>query len=229
MEHLVPQIKAHFDKSPYRESCGVIVVDNTKLKWIPCENVAVKDNDFVINARDYASILLRYRVYAIVHNHINYPPIPSTNDITYCNELAVPFIIFNSATMEKHVLYPNQMNLIGRPYIFGIYDCLSVAMDWYAVNRKITFNRGEYEDTWWKKGKDYLTASELKKWGFKRILEPFEGDIVLFRMGALVPNHIGVLLKDDTFLHHAENRLSTIESLYPLWGPHIVAYYTYDK
>ena len=229
MKDLIPQIKTHFDKSPHRESCGVIVVDDKKLKWIPCDNVAVKENDFVICAKQYARILLTYRVHTIVHNHITYPPIPSANDITYCNELAVPFLIFSSTMQDYTLLYPSQMNLVGRPYIFGIYDCLSVAMDWYAVNRGIVFERGDYEDSWWKKGKDYLTAKELKEWGFRKVLRPSVGDIILFKMGSLVPNHIGVLLENDTFLHHAENRLSTIESLYPLWGPNIVAYYTYDK
>ena len=231
MEHLISEIKEHFSSVAPKEGCGVIVVTNKKLKWTPCENLAIDKDDFVICPKVYSRLLYKYRIYAIVHNHINHPPYPSCNDRKYCNQLAIPFIIFNYPTMEKTMLYPDSMNLLGREYSWGIYDCLSLAIDYYAVNKHILFDRPtHYIDNWWKTtSENYLTPKGLAEWGFKPTDNPEPGDIITFQMGASIPNHIGVLLGDEVFLHHAHNRLSTMESLYPLWGPNIVGYYTYDK
>ena len=230
MNNLIPQIKEHFDSVCPKEACGVIVVNEKfQLEYIPCNNISTTDDDFVICPRKYARITVKYRIYAIVHNHINHPPYPSCNDRKYCNQLAIPFLIFNYPTMEMTKLYPDSMNLLGRPYIWGIYDCLTLAMDYYAVHKHILFDRPEhYKDDWWHLGENYLTDEGLAEWGFVPTDDPKSGDIITLQMGANVPNHIGILLGEERFLHHAYNRLSTMESLHPLWGRNIKAYYTYE-
>ena len=56
-----------------------------------------------------------------------------------------------------------------------------------------------------------------------------EGDVVIFKIRSHIPNHCGVYLEDDIFMHHAENRLSCRESLYPFWIRNISRYARYAK
>ena len=59
--------------------------------------------------------------------------------------------------------------------------------------------------------------------------EPQRGDIIIFKIYNNIPNHCGVYLEEDIFIHHAENRLSCRESLYPFWIKNILRYARYAK
>ena len=54
-----------------------------------------------------------------------------------------------------------------------------------------------------------------------------ENDVIIFTINASVGNHCGVYLGDDLFFHHAENRISCRENLYPFWKKHISGVYRY--
>ena len=54
-----------------------------------------------------------------------------------------------------------------------------------------------------------------------------EGDLIIFTITAQVGNHCGVYLGDDIFYHHAENRISCRESIYPFWKKYISVVYRY--
>ena len=45
-------------------------------------------------------------------------------------------------------------------------------------------------------------------------------DLLYFNVQSNVPNHCGVYLDGDLLLHHAYNRLSCRELLYPFWAKH---------
>jgi cell wall-associated NlpC family hydrolase len=51
---------------------------------------------------------------------------------------------------------------------------------------------------------------------------------LIFTMGANVPNHCGVYTGNDIFFHHAVNRLSCRENLYPLWKKYLTGIYRYE-
>ena len=62
----------------------------------------------------------------------------------------------------------------------------------------------------------------------EKVEEPKENDLLIFQISENVPDHCGVYLGNDIFFHHAENRLSCREHLYPLWGKKIVGIYRHD-
>lgn len=115
---MIEQIKEHFRKEYPKEGCGVIVEKQGVSKWIPCTNIAEKDDDFVIDTKQYLDIVKRYKILGIVHSHPDSPCTASENDKRYCNFLGIPYYIFSYPSMELEVLEPVQRvyNLIGKKY-----------------------------------------------------------------------------------------------------------------
>jgi cell wall-associated NlpC family hydrolase len=89
--------------------------------------------------------------------------------------------------------------------------------------------RVPFEEGWWeKKGLNYFCPEVIKGWGGKEISSPQENDVLIFTVDSGVPNHCGVYIGNDTFFHHARNRLSCREHLYPFWIKHLTGVYRYD-
>ena len=86
-----------------------------------------------------------------------------------------------------------------------------------------------FEDDWWDKDLDYFSADVIKDWGGQPIeLEDIEpNDVLIFQVMAPKNNHCGVYIGNDIFYHHAVNRLSCRESLYPAWHKSLTGAYRY--
>jgi len=231
IQHL-ETIERHFDECYPKEGCGVLGVVKGKSKWFPCENLAEEDEDFILNSDDFYKISLESDIIGIVHNHINGSAKPSENDRKYCNAIGIPYYIFSYPNMELEILKPRKVvnELAGREYSFGIFDCLEAVRDFYSQKLNIELRKREvYLDDWWDQGKDYFTPEHLNKWGFQPVDDLKENDVLIFSMGAVVGTHCGVYLYDDIFFHHAVNRLSCKENLYPLWKKHLSGIYRYGS
>ena len=231
IQHL-SAIEDHFRSWYPKEGCGVIGVVKGKSKWFPCENLAEEEEDFVMNPDDFHRVSLKSDVIAIVHSHIHSSPEPSYNDIKYCNALGIPYYIFSYPNMELEILKPKKVvnELAGREYEFGIFDCLEAVRDFYSQKLSINLKRREaYLDDWWEHGEDYFTPEHIKEWGFHQVEDLKENDVLIFSMGAKIGTHCGVYLDEDIFFHHAVNRLSCKENLYPLWKKHLTGIYRYGS
>ena len=80
---------------------------------------------------------------------------------------------------------------------------------------------------WWDKNLNYFTEENINTWGLVKVDSPKKNDVLVFQVKADVPDHCGIYLGNDVFFHHAENRLSCREHLYPFWGQYIVGIYRY--
>ena len=202
-----------------------------KLKWFPCKNVAEDDDDFIIDSREYIQISQKSDIVGIVHSHPDHSCKPSEADIKSCNTVNIPYYIFSYPEMDMYVLQPNkkEKNLCGRNYEFGVSDCFEAARDYYIKEGLEIPNRPLFEDDWWNKGLDYFTDEYIKTWGFTKVTGPMKkGDLLIFTIQASIGDHCGVYLGEDIFYHHAENRLSCRESLFPFWKKYITGVYRYD-
>jgi len=229
---MIHEILEHFESSYPKEGCGVIGVIKGKKKWFPCINLADTDEDFLIDPKEYIQIKKQADIIAIVHNHINCSNEPSKNDIKYCNSIGIPYYIFSYPSMQLNIVNPVKLfnPLIGREYEFGKFDCLEAVRDYYRETLSIELQmRIPYLDDWWLQGHNYFTEEHMKEWGFKLVDSLQTNDILIFTMGALVPTHCGVYLGDDIFFHHAANRLSCRENIYPLWKKHLTGIYRYES
>lgn len=227
---MIEDIKKHFDSEYPKEGCGIIGIVKGKKKWFPCKNVANSNEDFILSSEDWFEVKKKADIFAIVHNHINSGNEASKNDINNCNALGIPYYIFNYPDLDLNILEPkeNFNPLIGREYKFGVNDCFEAMRDWLATQNIKIPKRAAFEDDWWLKGLDYFTEETIAQWGFKKVDTPQKNDLLIFAVESSVGNHCGVYLNNDIFFHHAENRLSCRESLYPFWAKHIIGIYRHD-
>ena len=225
------EIKQHFAKEYPREGCGIITVSKGKKKWIPCTNIAEEDNHFIIDTKEYLKIARTSDIIGIVHSHPDESSEPSELDINNCNAMGKKFYIFSYPDMDLTVIEPtvNTAELFGREYEFGKADCFE-AMRAYLVTKSITIPaRAAFEDNWYKKGIDYFCPDVIKNWGGQEVelSNLQENDVLIFRVLEEINNHCGVYLGNDIFYHHAVNRLSCRENLYPFWHQYLVGGYRY--
>lgn len=228
---MIEEIQQHFEKEYPREGCGLIGVVKGKKRFFPCENVAIDENDFIMSSVDYMKYKKAMDIVGIVHNHPDGSNKPSKADIDNCNAVGIPYYIFSYPEMELNILEPklNVNPLLGREYCFGIRDCFEAMRDWLASEDIHIPPRDLFEDDWWEKGLNYFTEENIKNWNHKKVNTPQKNDVLIFQIEADVPNHCGVYLGEDVFFHHAVNRLSCRESLFPFWREHIVGIYRYDN
>ena len=70
---MIDEIYNHFEREYPREGCGVIIEGD---KFIPCKNIAEDDYSFKFCQQEYINLVMKYKIKAIVHNHINSPNTP---------------------------------------------------------------------------------------------------------------------------------------------------------
>jgi len=78
-----------------------------------------------------------------------------------------------------------------------------------------------------KKGIDYFTEEMARNWNHEKVKTPQKNDVLIFAVDSEIPNHCAVYLGNDVIYHHARNRLSCRESLYPFWIKYLVGSYRY--
>jgi proteasome lid subunit RPN8/RPN11 len=225
------EIEEHFEKEYPKEGCGILAVIKGEKKWFPCTNIAETGEDFVIDSQEYLKILRTSDITAIVHSHPDTTNEPSENDIKYCNALGIPYYIFSYPDMELNIVSPKKdlTDLYGREYKFGEMDCFEALRDYLSEQNIIIPPRAMFEDDWWDKDLDYFTEEIIKDWNHVpvKLADIQPNDVLIFKLMAKVNNHCGVYLGDDIFYHHAYNRLSCRESLYPVWYKSITGVYRY--
>lgn len=222
-------IEDHFKREYPREGCGVIGISKGKTTWIPCTNIAEDDEDFKFDSKEYLTIRKACDIIAIIHSHPNGTSEPSEHDIASCNALRIPYYIFSYPDMDLTVCNPKNYKkpLIGRSYNFGTQDCFEAARDWYIENGYKVEPRDVFEDSWWKKDIDYFNNTYIESKGFVKTDTAEKACLLIFTIDSPVPNHCGVYLGNDVFFHHATNRLSCRENLYPFWIKHLTGIYKY--
>ena len=231
MLEFLEEYKQHFQDCYPKEGCGVLGIQQGKLHWFPCTNVAKNEEDFIIDSKEYISISQRADIVATVHSHPDSSCKPSETDIKYCNATSLIYYIFSYPEMELHIQKPEKQekSLYGRDYEFGVNDCFEAARDYYLSKGLDIPSRPLFEDDWWQKNLNYFTEEYISTWNFKKVEGDMkQGDFLVFTIRALVGNHCGVYLGDDIFYHHAENRISCRENLYPFWKQYITGVYRYD-
>lgn len=227
---MIDKIRKHFEAEYPREGCGIIGIVKGKKRWFPCRNVATNEDDFIMSSDDWFEVKSKADIFAIVHNHPDADNTPSESDISNCNALGVPYYIFSYPEMELNIVEPKTLAypLIGREYKFGEKDCFEAIRDWLNSEGKNVPRRGPFEDDWWEKGLDYLNEETLGQWGFRKVTEAKRNDLLIFAIESDVGNHCGIYLGNDVMFHHAENRLSCRENLYPMWARSIIGIYRHE-
>jgi proteasome lid subunit RPN8/RPN11 len=216
-------IRAHAQAAYPRECCGLIIVVRGREKYLPCRNVAVGTEHFVLPAEDFADAEEQGAVLAVVHSHPDTAASPSQADLVACEESGVPWHIVRvdgidgaPRALDLVTFAPSgyQAPLVGRTFSHGVLDCYALIRDWYRQVRGIELPEFTRPDDWWNDGRSDLYTAGFTGAGFALLEEgePLqEGDVILMQIRSDngVPNHGGVYIGDGLVLHHQYGRLST--------------------
>jgi proteasome lid subunit RPN8/RPN11 len=233
----------HAQQEYPKESCGLIVDG----MYYPCKNSAsTPDEHFIIDKADYIKALEFGEIEAVIHSHPDYPPIPSDADKASCESTDVPWGIIGLTkdANDEFAVFVNWFSpsgfmapLIGRKYLWGVFDCLSIVLDYYK--RELDINLGEFErpDESWCKQSDDIYTREMIKNGFEKIDKPEKnGDVIIMQIRSMVPNHAAIFLENGilstepehypapmSILHHLQGNLSRRDIYGGYWAEKTVS------
>lgn len=119
----------------------------------------------------------------------------------------------------------NYLNLIGKPYIDGLQDCLSVIRDYYFQTWNIEIPNYARPNRFWED--PFLDL--YKNYGQSGFYPVFdgeyrEGDLVLMPIMSVNNSHGAIVVGDNLLLHHLPNQLSGTDPLRPKWSNRITVH-----
>jgi proteasome lid subunit RPN8/RPN11 len=240
----IPKAAIEHAKQCYpNESCG-IVVDG---RYLPCRNDAKDPSEqFVMNREDYRHAIMSGEPNAIIHSHPNGSKTATDVDRVSCEETDLPWGIIWITRDDTGQFYAQESwikpsgfeaSLIGRPYVWGVFDCLSIVLDYYKREMGIDLGGFERPDQDWSKGSTDIYTAELTAKGFYKTQEqPKQGDIVLMKIRSKVPNHAAIFLENGilstepehypapmSILHHLEAKSSKRDIYGGYWAEKTVS------
>jgi proteasome lid subunit RPN8/RPN11 len=214
----------HAEAEYPKESVG-FVVDN---KYIALKNIhSDPENFFKVSPK----VIAKYKgkIQAVIHSHIidNIPGtnktkhlmFPSKDDMETQIAWNVPFgIQYITKDGAGNILWWGRgvpvADYEGRPYVYGVYDCFSVILDYYRTELGIDLPDFAREDEWWERDDD-VYVRHMKDYGMVEV--PFKdlqvNDVILLTIRSKVANHAILYLGGDQGLHHLALGTSRIESI----------------
>lgn len=201
-----------------REACGLLIVRKGREVYWPCRNLAVGDDQFIINPDDYEAADAEGEIVGVVHSHPFIPANPSQADLVSCEKTGLEWHIVSVPNGVWHSFKPSGYvaPLVGRSFSHGVLDCYAIILDWYKQERGIELMDFDRSDGWWERGQN-LYLDNFEKAGFVECKDLHEGAVILMQIGSPVPNHAAIYLGDDLILHHVQQRLSSRDVYGGMW------------
>lgn len=208
---ILAEALAHAGETPARECCGLVTVPAGKMTYRRCRNVAADASEFEIHPEDYIAAEVE-GIVGVVHSHLHGSPAPSMADLVGIERSGLPWLIVSLPNGAYRVVEPTgyQAPLLGRPFVHNVFDCFSLARDYYA-SKGIAVLDFERTPNWWEGDADLLTPENFTKAGFVIVTDgslQADDGIIMQNGRTAKPNHVGVYLGDGVFLHHPGKRLS---------------------
>lgn len=213
-ERLLAEIYQHAEEVYPEECCGVLVqqTPRSRVAYLRCTNIAEdKKEAFHIADQEMIALEDEYEILGIVHSHPDcLSARPSPRDIVVCNRQQIPYHIVSYPHKDYQCVIPEQMPLIGRPFILGETDCWGLMLAWhkqYGITLPDTRPHPDY--IWWNDGKEerYVEKDFIAA-GFERQDTVTAGCLIIMQVQAPVANHAGLILPDGQMLHHLYGELS---------------------
>lgn len=233
------QMTAHAKREYPKEACGLVAGG----KYYACENTHPTPlESFRIDPERYAEIEDLAPIEAVFHSHPDHDATPSAADRAACNASKLPWLILSikeglAAGWES--LKPVGEPLVGRVFVHGVLDCLTIVLDFYRREMGIELGNYHREDDWWNKGHN-LYLDLLPAAGFVKVSDLKHGDVVLMQIRAPVPNHAGIYLESGiltsepdlypapgSILHHMYGRDSKRDPYGGYWAENTVSIWRY--
>ena len=211
-DELKQQILTHAKAASPQEACGLVVLNEGELHYLPCQNIAATPTQFFeISPEDFISAEASGEIVAVVHSHPDSStekglPYLSPADLACQRRLGLPFWLVCGGELQ---IFRPIAPLVGREFVNNRQDCRNIILDAYMLSGVELPDNSVYEFEWFEHSNLYEEG--LAALGFERLTDeqpPQLGDVLLFQIGANVANHAGVYLGNQQFIHHSQNRLS---------------------
>ena len=204
---LIDTAKKEFPK----EMCGILFLDeDNTIKFKQCTNLSINPTElFEIDN----SVLINYNVIAIVHCHTNGRNYLSKYDMQNQQLLNLDWVLVCN---DNVITYRPISPLLGRQFEFNKQDCYNLFRDCYMLAGSDHLPEFEYPNNWYEQGMN-LYVDRLPEYGFEKVDIPEIGDVILFTIGSEIPNHAGVYIGNQLFIHHSIDRLSKRDILGGYW------------
>ena len=211
---------AHAKEQDPKESCGLLLNIRGKLKYFPCENLAITSHQcFIINPEDYVVGDSLGEIVGIVHSHPITPPVASEADKISCEQSNLTWYIVNPKTETWGEYRPSgyKPNMIGMPWVWGVTDCWSLVCRYYLEKLNIKLKDWERPATPEEFQNNPLFEKYAKETGFFELKENEKlqnYDALLMSIGGRGLNHVAIFVDGDV-IHHLRDRLSCREPYNP--------------
>ena len=210
MDRTMQAIYNHAAACYPQECCGVVTRAGVA---VPLDNMAANPNtSFRISPNDY--IMYVCGALFVYHSHPDGKAVFSDADQECFERLQLPLMVVSWPQGDIRMLgeVGSADSLLGRPFIYGVYDCYSLARDFYKRELGITvpqLTRPRFG--WWESGKLDPFMESLSYCKMTDCDTLLHGDIILFALnGSKVSNHIGIYMGDNKFMHHGLLTLSNV-------------------
>ena len=210
---------AHAEEESPNEACGLVI----RGAYQRMANIHHEPNNaFEMPPRDLLAALQAGGCEAVVHSHVGLPPNPSQPDRTSCEQSNLPWLIVSVPTRTWSVLEPSGFRapLEGRQFAWGVHDCYALIRDGLNEYAGVVLPDVERQWEFWIAGGEDVVSKLYPQLGF--VLMPQgtplqQCDLMVMRVRAHVPNHLGLFIWPDKVLHQMSGRLSVIESYGGVW------------
>jgi proteasome lid subunit RPN8/RPN11 len=206
--------KLSIKAAPY-EICGVVLKSVSGNAFHVCKNIAENPkNSFAISPFEIESIKQKGEVVALFHSHDEKSF--SLADEFVSEKFKLPSIIYKIKEDEFETYEPKGIEppIIGRPFIFGIFDCFTLVQDFYAIKYNIkipdikhplrkVLNFNEEADQY--ENKNVIIEHFLNN-SFVYADKPKTGDVLVIKLGKQpVAGHFAIFQEPDSIIHHLED------------------------
>lgn len=209
------------------EACGLLVqTTEKKYRFVEARNRSENpEATFVMHDADVLKAEDLGDVVAIWHSHTDCSNEASDADKAGCEATGVPWFILSITRnfdedieaeyrfSDMNVITPNgfAMPYLGRPYVFGVFDCWMLCRDYLKREFDVSLNANLHLHVpgWYVLTYDIL-GENYKNEGLVRLQpgsEPMNGDIFFMQYGRM-PDHCAVYIGDGMIMHHQIDRLS---------------------
>ena len=90
-----------------RESCGLLVIRRGREVYVPCRNIGVGTDQFVIHPEDFAQADSMGQIVGVVHSHPGLPPTASQADRVACEASGLPWHIISFPSGQWAQIQPS--------------------------------------------------------------------------------------------------------------------------
>ena len=200
------------------ERCGFVLLNG---KVVEVQNQAANtQTHFQISPQDYVRWEESAGIKGVWHSHLDLDGF-SPLDQQVLSQDILPWAVYCLRTGKFHQCDPEtKAPLLGRPFVFGIYDCYSLITDKLAelgVELPI-WPRGEWGE-WNTPG--FMPFDQQAEAVGRPVFNGCyqEGDILLMNLGDHEghSDHVGVFIDGRRFLHHPVDHVSRIDRFGSWW------------